>query len=456
MLHIIILGANSIGHSLAANLVVEGHNVTIVDQIETALGEMQERYDLRTVYGHCANPRILAEAGAAEADMILAVTDNDEVNIVACLVAKSVFKIPLKIACVSSADYFFDSHQFFAGEQSPIDIFINPTQLITQSLIDLIEHSGALRIFNFADGQIKLIATKPSAQGKLIGKSASELNSYLPDIRAKIIAVYRHNQLMPMDTPLDLKDDVLFIAEKNKVSEVLSIICAPINQSDSKKIMIIGGGHIGSLTAQNLQAHHQVKLIEQNKKLCEKLALQLESSLVLCSNGCDTYLLRNENVEDMDCFVALTNSDADNIVSALHSKQLGAKQVISLVNRDAYLSLIINGYINIDIAVSPQQITISAILRHLHRGNIVQAYSLRQGSAEALEIKVDSSAAILKLESSQALPPHVTIAAIIRQNQILIPKTDMLIREADRVILFVSDKKQIPAVDSLFAVNNGG
>lgn len=454
-MHIIILGASAIGRSLAANLVFDGHNVTLIDHTQAALQELQDQYDLRTIYGQCANPRVLEEAGAAEADMILAVTDNDEVNIVACFVAKSIFKIPLKIARISSADYFFDSNQFFAGEQSPIDIFINPTQLITQSLIDLIEHSGALRIFNFAGDQIKLIACKPSSQGKLIGKTPADLSLFLPHIRAKIIAVYRNNQLMPLHTPLAIDDDVLFICEKNKVSEVLNILRAPTTQSTHKKIMIIGGGHIGSQTAQHLQAHHQVKIIEQDSQRCEQLALQLTSALVLHGNGCDTYLLRNEDVENMDCFLALTNSDADNIVSSLHSKQLGAKQVISLVNRDAYLSLIISGYINIDIAISPQQISISAILRHLHRGNVVQAYSLRRGSAEALEIKVRPGSAILNLNSLKELAPNVLIAAIFRQNQILIPDSDTLIQEADRVILFVGDKKQIPAVERLFAAKDG-
>lgn len=453
-MHIIILGANPIGHSLAANLVIDDHNVTVVDQVEAALNGLQDQYDLRTVYGPCANPRVLAEAGAAEADMILAVTDNDEMNIVACMAAKNIFKIPLKIARVSSADYFVNSNQFFAGEESPIDIFINPTQLITQSLIELIEHTGALRIFNFADDQVKLIASKPLAQGKLIGKTAAELNTYLPHIRAKIIAVYRHNQLMPAHTPLAVDDDVLFISEKNKVNEVLHILRAPVIQSPHKKIMIIGGGNIGSQTAQHLETHHSVKLIEQENKRCEQLALQLKSALVLRGNGCDTYLLRNENVENMDCFLALTNSDADNIVSSLHSKQMGAKQVIALVNRDAYLSLIISGFINIDIALSPQQITISAILRHLHHGNIVQAYSLRRGSAEALEIKVGPDSAILKLNSPLELPPNVIIAAIIRQHQILIHDTGVP-QEADRVILFVSDKKQIPAVERLFAAKKG-
>jgi trk system potassium uptake protein TrkA len=240
------------------------------------------------------------------------------------------------------------------------------------------------------------------------------------------------------------------------VSKVLSVLRSSDIHHRPKRIMIIGGGLIGSLAAKILEDHHHhVKLIEKDPKRCEQLALQLKKTLILRGNGCDTYLLRNEDVENLDCFCALTNSDADNIVSSLHSKQLGAKQVIALVNRDAYLSLIFSGYINIDIALSPQQITISAILRHLHRTNVIQAYSLRRGTAEALEIKVLPGSPILKQTLPLQLPKNVVLTAIMRQNHIIFPDVNTTLQVDDRAILFVGDKKQMRAVEVLFNTYNG-
>lgn len=452
-MQIIILGAGQTGSSLAASLVVE-HSITLIDNDEERLQAIQSQYDLRTIHGHGASPRILADAGAESADMIIAVTDNDEINITACFVAATVFKIPLKIAQILAADYFLSPGKFFAKERSPIDIFINPAALITRSIANLIEYSGALRIFDFAHDRLKLIATKLLATSPLAGKTAAILTDHLPGVAVKIVAIYRHNQAMPLDTTtIDINDDILFIAENEQVHNVLNILRPEhTGAGKHKRIMIMGGGNIGSQLARQLETHHHVKLIEQNRQRCEQLAQQLSNTLILHGNGCDSLLLRNEDADTIDYFCALSNSDADNIVSALHSKQIGAKQTIALVNRDAYLDLIISGYINVDIAISPQQITVSAILRHFRQGHILQAYSLRRGTAEALEIAPPPFAKVMGQPLAQLpLPKGAQISAIVRGQALIIPDSSATIQPEDQVIVFISDKSKIPEIENLFS-----
>lgn len=454
-MHIIILGAGQTGASLAASLVLE-HNVTLIDLNEERLNELQSQYDLRTVHGHGAYPDILALAGADAADILIAVAPTDETNITACFVAATQFKIPLKIARVRASEYFLATGEFFAGKQSPIDVFINPAELITHTILHLMEYPGALRVFDFADEQVKLVATKLLAASQMNNKNAQQLTQYLPNPAAKIIGIYRHDQFMPLSsTTLTPEDDILFLSEKNAVRPVLNILRPGMPTHPPKRVMIMGGGYIGSQLAQNLQTHYQVKVIEQDTQRCELLARQLPHALVLHGNGCDSLLLRNEDVDNIDCFCALSNSDADNIVSSLYSKQLGAKQVIALVNRDAYLSLIISGYVQVDVAVSPQQITLSAILKHLRHQRITQAHSLRRGAAEALAIAVHTQSAAAGLPLAKInLPAGAHLIAVIRQQTLQFPAPQDIIQADDQVILFFSDKKNVAAVENLFGGEN--
>jgi trk/ktr system potassium uptake protein len=452
-MQIIIVGAGQVGSSLAADLVIE-HQVTVVDIDAQRLHELQTHYDLRTVQGYGAHPPVLTEAGASSADMIIAVTMDDEVNIVACFVAATVFQIPLKIARVRTADYFTNTGRFFGHDHHVIDIFINPTTLMTHTIQHLLTYPGALRVFDFANNQVKLVATKPQAGGRLVGKYPKNMQEYLPGHTAKIVALYRHGVTMPLETTtIELGDDVLFIAANAQIHAVLNQLRPPTAISKHNRIMIIGGGHIGSELARSLETHHSVKLIEQNRKRCEQLAQQLGHTLILNGNGCDSQLLRDENIENIDYFCALTNNDADNIISALHSKQLGAKQAIALVNQDAYFSLIISGYANIDIvALSPQQITISTVLKHLRRGNIVHAYALRRGTAEALEILIHHNAPAVGCTLAQlALPPSLQIISIVRDHALMAVDEAIVIQPGDHVVLFISDKNQISAAEKWFS-----
>ncbi|MBS0350957.1 MAG: Trk system potassium transporter TrkA [Proteobacteria bacterium] len=445
-MQIIILGAGRTGGSLAASLVNE-HSITLVDENDSVLEQLQSQYDLRTIQGYGAYPKVLQEAGADRADMLIAAADNDESNILACWVAQTVFKIPIKIAQIRSADYFLSNNQFFT-EYSPVDYFINPANLITHTIHHLIEYPGALRIFDFGGEAVKLVATKPSINSPLLGKQATVL--------PEIVAIYRHNQEQPVSlTTIEINDDIIFLAESHKVAAILNVICPTETHAQKhKRVMIIGGGLIGELLAEKLEHDHQVKIIEQNVERCELLGRRLKNTLILHGNGCDAGLLRNEEVENIDCFCALTNSDSDNIVGSLYSKQLNAKQVIALINREAYLNLIFSGYIHVDIAISPQQITVSAILKHLRDAQIIQAYSLRQGAAEALEIMVNQAASVEGCTiQALNLPEAVRIIGLIRNDRLLYPQPDTVIQYHDRVLVFISNKKYIHLVESLFTAN---
>ncbi len=453
-MQIIIIGAGQAGTTLAASLVAE-HNVTVIDLQSESLQRLQAQFDLRTVQGYGSHPHILAEAGASATEMLIAVTGNDEINMAACFVADSIFKIPLKIARIRATDYFLNNGKFFAANKSPIDVFINPGGLITHTIEHLIEYPGALRIFNFADDHVKFVATKPSPESVMLGKTAQVLNEYLPNAAVKMVAIYRQDQLLPLEETLIAEnDDILFVAENKAVTAVLDLFRNnQSSQSRHKRIMIIGGGFIGSHLARILEKKYQIKIIEQDRNRCEQLAQQFAKAIVLQGNGCDPNLLRSEEVENIDCFCALTNSDTDNIVSSLYSKQLGAKQVIALVNSDAYLNLIISGYIHIDIAVSPQQITVSAVLRHLHHGKILQAYSLRRGVAEALELIVGANSSVVGKSLNQLnLPKGVQICGVIRNHRFIVPKPQEIIGDLEQIIIFVSDKTKINQVEKLFAV----
>lgn len=452
-MNIVIVGAGQVGASLAAQLVVDKHNVTVIDLNREVLGDLELQYDLRTIQGHGASPQVLAEAGAASADMLIAVAQNDDTNIVTCLAAETVFKVPIKIARIRTPEYFLDSGEFFAKGRAPVDVFINPAELITRNIVNLIESPGALRIFDFARGKVRLIATKPLAGGALVGKKAAQLQEYLPFAAAKIVAIYRNDVNQPLeDTVIALGDDILFVAESGQVTAVLNALRSTGADHPPKRIMIMGGGHIGGLLAQLLENKYQIKLIEQDRQRCEQLAQQLRNTTVLHGNGCDSRLLQQEDIETIDCFCALSNSDADNIVSALHSKQMGAKQVIALVNRDAYLSLIFSGYIHIDIAISPQQITTSAILKHLHRGVVTQAYSLRRGAAEAIALIAAADAKAVGCTLTQlSLPQTVQIGAVLRGETVIAPSEKIIIEPQDTVIAYVADKAHIPALQRLFS-----
>jgi trk system potassium uptake protein TrkA len=453
---IIILGAGQVGSNLAEHLVREGNDLTVVDLDADKLTALQDRFDLRTVWGQASHPSILRQAGADDADMLVAVTLNDETNIVACKLAATLFNIPTKIARIRSLDYM-KHPELFAPENFAVDHVIAPEQEITDYLKKLIDYPEALQVVDFGGGRARLVAMKARAGGPLVGHELRDLQKHLPGLDARVAAIFRRDRTIVPEgrTVIQNDDEIFFIAATENIRAVMK----EMRRADKsvRRVMIAGGGNIGRRLAASLEADYEVKLIERNKKNSEQLSRILKSTLVLTGNGTDEDLLLSENIEDMDVFCALTNDDEDNIMSSLLAKRLGARKVIALINRATYVDLLQGG--EIDIALSPAQATIGPLLTHIRRGDMAVVHSLRRGAAEALEAVVHGDAKSSKLVGRRieevSLPQGVTIGAILRGERVIIAHHDTPIEAEDHLVLFVPNKHLIPKVEKLFQVGLG-
>lgn len=450
---IIILGAGQVGTSVAEVLAHEANDITIVDIDESRLDDLRDRLDIGTVTGQASHPEILAQAGAEDADMILAVTNSDEINMVACQVAYTLFHTPTKIARVRSTGYL--SHpQLFTQEALPIDVLISPEQLVTDYVQRLIEHPGALQVLDFAGGKVQLVAVRAYYGGPLVGHELQTLREHMPGIDTRVAAIYRRGHAIAPEgtTVIEADDEVFFIAAKRHIRVVMK----ELRRLDRpvKRIILAGGGNIGVRLAKALENKYQVKLIDHNPDRSQKIAAELDKTIVLFGDAADEELLLDENIENTDVFCAVTNDDEANILSAMLAKRLGAQKVMALINRSAYVDLVQSGII--DIAISPQQATIGSLLTHVRRGDVSVVHSLRRGAAEAIEAvahgDANSSKVVGRAIEQIRLPPGTNIGAIVRNDEVIIAHHDTVIEAEDHVILFVVDKAQITEVERLFQV----
>lgn len=450
---IIILGAGQVGSSVAAALVSEANDITVVDADAQRLQALQDRLDLRTLQGHASHPEVLLRAGAEDADMILAVTNSDETNMVACQVAYTLFHTPTKIARVRARDYL-NHPQLFTQEALPIDVLISPEQVVIDHIQRLIEHPGALQVLDFAGGRVQLVAVKAYYGGPLVGHELRELRNHMPGVDTRVAAIFRRGKpIIPEgSTVIEVDDEVFFIAARKHIRQVMS----ELRRLDkpTKRIVIAGGGNIGRGLAKSLESNYQVKLIDHNATRSHEIAEELTRTIVLLGDAADEELLLEENIENTDVFCALTNDDEANILSAMLAKRLGARKVMSLINRAAYVDLVESG--DIDIAVSPQQATIGGLLAHVRRGDVAMVHSLRRGAAEAIEAVAHGDSRTSKVVGRAIqdikLPPGTNIGAIVRGDEVLIAHHDTLIEAEDHVILFLVDKRRISEVERLFQV----
>ncbi|MGQ9684837.1 MAG: Trk system potassium transporter TrkA [Thiobacillaceae bacterium] len=453
---IIILGAGQVGSNLAASLVSEANDITVVDVDAAKLAELQDRYDLRTVVGHGSHPSVLRTAGAQDADMLVAVTQSDETNMVACKLAATVFNIPTKIARIRAEDYL-KNPLLFQPEHMAVDYTISPEQEITNYLRRLIDYPKALQVVDFADGRIRLVVVKARRGGPLVGHELKDLRRHLPELDARVAAIYRRDRAIVPDgsTVIEDGDEVFFVAATENIRAVMK----EMHHSDQsvRRVMIAGGGNIGSRLAAALEDDYEVKLMDHDKQRAEVLAQRLKNTLVLVGDATDEELLMQENVDEMDVFCALTNDDEDNIMSCLLAKRMGARKVIALINRATYVDLLQGG--EIDIALSPAQATIGPLLTHIRRGDVTVVHSLRRGAAEALEAVVHGDERSSKLVGRRIeqvpLPEGASIGAILRGDTVIIAHHDTLIRPEDHLIIFVPNKRQVPKVERLFQVGLG-
>jgi len=455
-LKIIILGAGQVGSNLAESLVAENNDITVIDLDTTRLALLQDRFDLRTVRGHAAHPSVLKQAGAEDADMLVAVTQSDETNLAACRIASTLFNVPTRIARIRSND-FLGLEPGFLAEQFGVDDVISPEQEVTDTLRRLIEHPEALQVLDFADGKVRLIAVRAYHGGPLVGHELQEIKRHMPSLECRIPAIYRRDRgIVPKGiTVIEPGDEVFFLARKQDIPSVmreLRRIERPV-----KKVMIAGGGNIGRRLAARIEREYDVKVIDHNKAVSNLLAEQLHHTLILQGDATDEELLEQENVAAMDVFCALTNDDESNIMSALLAKRMGAHRVIALINRSAYVDLVQGS--QIDIAISPAQATVGPLLSKIRRGDMVAVHSLRRGAAEVLEVAVHGDVKTSRVVGRRIeeidLPEGATIAAIIRDNDVIIAHHDTLIEAEDHLVVFALNKRIIPKVEKLLQVGFG-
>lgn len=449
---IIVLGAGQVGAALAQAL-SKDHDVTIVDIRAKRLSEVQERMDIRTVLGTASYPNTLLNAGAEDADMLIAVTSSDETNMIACQIAYSLFKTPTKIARVRSMQYVaYD--ELFNKDAMPVDMIISPEQLVMQHIKRLIEHPDALQVVNFASGRVQLAAVKAFYGGPLVGHALKDMKAHMPHVDTKVVAIFRQNKpILPTpETIIEPDDEVFFLATPTDIDLVMS----ELRHLDEpyKRVIIAGGGNIGARLAAALENHFNVKVIDRNPERTDLLSAELNRTVVLQGDAADKELLLDENIEETDVFCAVTNQDEANIMSAILAKRLGAHKVMALINRSAYVDVVEGG--EIDIAISPQQSTIGSLLTHVRRGDVVNVHSLRRGAAEAIEAIAHgdkrSSQVIGRKIRDVDLPWGTTIGAIVRNDEVLIAHEDITIEAEDHVILFLVDKSRIQQVERLFQV----
>jgi trk system potassium uptake protein TrkA len=452
---IIIIGAGQVGGTLAENLVGERNDITLIDTNAETLHELQDKMDLQVVIGNGSHPDILKQAGAEDAELVIAVSSDDATNMLACQICYTLFNTANKIARIRSSQILRYQEELFQSKNIQVDHVIAPEQLVTRDIARLIDYPGALQVVEFAQGKVSLVAVKAYYGGLLVGHALSTLREHIPNVDTRVAAIYRNGKpIRPLGTTvIEADDEVFFIAATIHIRTVMNELQKL--EAPYIRIMIAGGGNIGAGLAKILEKNHQVKLIERSAKRAEHLASELNDTLVFIGDSSDQELLLEEHIDQFDVFIAVTNDDEANIMSSLLAKRLGVRKAMVLIQRSAYIDLVHGS--DIDIAVSPQHATISALLTHVRRGSIDNVYSLRGGAAEAIEIiaKGDekSSKVVGKTIQSIKLPPGTTIGAIVRQEEVLIAHSNTTIMSEDHVILFLVNKRYIYDVEKLFHVD---
>jgi trk system potassium uptake protein TrkA len=462
-MNIIIIGAGRVGESVAESLLSERNDITVVDTDPQRLALLQDRLDLRGVVGNGVQPSVQEEAGAQDCDMLIACAPMDETNLVACKVAHDTFNVPTTIARMRSPEFANGSPLLEKEGGFAVDHVICPEESVTTYIRKLIEYPEALQVLEFASGMVSLIAVRAVAGGPMVQHSLAELPKLVPGAEMRIVAMYRGTERLQTEgrTRIEADDEVFVLAATEHIRAVLGAL----RRMDRpvRRVMIAGGGKVGLRLARELQDTHQIKVIETNRLRCDYLASQLPSSaLILNGDSTDEDLMEEENVRDMDLFIALTSDDEANIMACLLAKRLGARRVLALINRRAYADLVQGT--QIDIAISPSQTVIGELLAYVRRGDVEAVHSLRRGASEALEIvargDVKSSKVVGRRIEEIELPRGAQIGAIVRglgsedeAPHVVMAHHDTLIERDDHLIVFLPRKRMVREVEKLFQVS---
>ncbi|MBF0281717.1 MAG: Trk system potassium transporter TrkA [Zetaproteobacteria bacterium] len=452
-MNVLILGAGEVGFHIAQRLSAEGNDVAVIDNDPLRLQRVSETMDVRTVLGHASHPSILEQAGAKNADLLIAATTNDETNMLACQIAHSLFKVTTKMARVREPDYM-DYEGLLGRDDLPIDLVISPEREAAYSIVKRFQISSSVDVQEFADGKVRLIGIRIQPKSLLAGVSVKELGDVTEALRICITA-HEHNKVwkVPCSSTVLLAGDSVYVAlSSNDVDAFLALMGYERKTHTQRNVLITGGGNVGYVVAQQLESMgFSPKLIEFDRQRAEWLAEKLSKSVVICGDALDQQLLEEESIEKMDDFLALTNDDETNILGSLIAKKYNVPHIITLVNRAMYTDLV--RQIGLNITISPRYTTASAILRHVRKGKILNMSTLGAGALEVLEAEALQTSRILNTPLAEiAFPKQTLIAAIVRKNQVIIPDGASMVQPGDHVII-VTRSKDLRAVEKLFEVN---
>ena len=462
-MNIIICGAGRVGFTISKLLSEQGHSITVIDQSSEDIQKINDTLDVKAIVGKATYPTILEKANASEADMIIAVTRNDEINMLICQIAFSIFKIPKKIARIRSQDYLNPKFtRVYNKENLPIDVIISPEIEIAKSIQRKLEAPGALDSVPFANNKIRLLEILINKNCKLIDIKLNELTKKFPNLEANVIGIIRDEKFIipKKNDEVKYNDKIYVIINSSQMAETLEAFGH--NEKISKKILIIGGGNIGYNLAKNLEESLdsvRVKIVEKNKERAEYLASELNNTIVINGDGLDEEVLVEANLEEAETVLALTNDDEDNLmVSVLvekfakDEKNLEDKRTMALINKPNYSLL--QSSLKIDDLIDPRMNTVSSILKHIHKGTIETAYTILNGEYEVIEAEIIETSELINKELKNTnLPDEIRIGAILRNDKVIIPRSNFVFQKDDRVV-FLAKKDSISVVENLFRISS--
>ena len=454
MKKIAVLGGGQVGASVAKILTDDGNDITLVDNNVSVLEDLQEDNDIKTIQGNASSPSVLNQAELSDCDILIATTASDEVNLVSCHLAKKMFNVPNVIARLRNAEYREETSDFNLDLFS-IDSIISPSLLVTDFIKNIIEHPGAFQAFDFADGKLQVIGVTVLKDGPLAGKKLSEFKKHMPNVNVNVIAIYRDRKSLPVNgsSIIETGDDVFFLATEENMRFMSEL---RKNQSRVENIMIAGGGNVGTILAAKLSEKFSTKIIEKDQSRSKYLSETLEGVVVLNDDISDESLLENEGIKDVDFFCSVTNDDQMNILSSKLAKDLGAKKSIAIINKPSYRKLVSK---EIDVVVSPEDVTIGSLLASVRASDVVKVHSLGFGEAELFEVIIhgdkNTSKVVSKKISDLELPQGCRVGAIYRNESVILAQGDIEICSEDRLIIFLLNKRDFPKLAKLFQVGIG-
>ncbi len=451
---VIVCGAGQVGFNIARHLALESNDVTVIDQDPDLVRRVSDTLDANGVLGHASNPDVLERAGVANADIIIAVTYTDEVNMVACQIAHSLFDVPTKIARVRQQSYLQPIYaNLFSRDHMPIDVIISPEIEVARAVTRRLQVPGAFEMIPLVDDKVKLIGVRCQETCPLVNTPLRQLTQLFPDLNIVIVGLMRDGAAMvpSADDQMLSGDEVYFVVDSEQVSRAMAAFGH--EEAEARRLLIFGGGNIGLFLAQEIERDHdwvKAKIVEADRERAEKISGMLERTMIINGDVLDPEILEESNVSATDTVVAVTNDDETNILASLLAKRSGCKRAITLINSGTYEPLI--NSLGIDVVVSPRNITVSTILQHVRRGRIHSVHTLREGFGELIEAEaLETSDLVGKPLKEVKLPQGVLLGAIVREGEMICPRGSTVVQAKDRVVLFAAEDA-IREVERIFSV----